>query len=457
MAGNPGDPELPGDKSAVPDPPPTTKPRVKTFACPSCGASITLRYPGASMSIVCGSCSSIIDVSNPNYKILTEYYKKFDMYSPKFPLGTRAKLRGKTFEVIGFMVRSDVASKYYWMEYLLFNPYYGYRWLTEDKGNWTLVNTIKRKPEITQSTMGFKSFESANLEYLGDRKFRLYNKGKARVDFVIGEFYWRVSVGSEVLMADYIDPPQMLSMEKNDNEVVWSLSEHIDPSEIEEAFNVKGRLAKSSVMGAIEPSAATANWKKIWMIWVLFLVFLTCAQYFFLATAKNEMAAQYIGNFVPNTKVNDITIPVFNLEKNSANVLINLQAPVSNSWFYVSGELVNDTTGTSYPFEMTSEFYFGTDSDGYWSEGSASHDLEISAVPGGQYYLNIDTESGDFKDITPKQFTVSVRRDVPSFANFGWFAFFLSIMPVWCWALMRRDEVARWANSDYSPYITADS
>jgi hypothetical protein len=155
--------------------------------------------------------------------------------------------------------------------------------------------------------------------------------------------------------------------------------------------------------------------------------------------------------------MNDITVPKFTLEKSSANVQISLYAPVSNSWFYVSGEMVNNDTGASYPFEMTSEYYFGTDSDGAWSEGNATHELEISSVPGGDYYLNIDAESGDFKNTNQQQFSIQVKRDVPSWYNYWWFMFLISLSPIYTWIMMRRDEVARWSNSDYNPYLSSDS
>jgi Domain of unknown function (DUF4178) len=456
MAGNPGDPELPNNNEpdGVEPPKPAAKPTARTFSCPNCGGSVTIKYPGASMSAACENCHSVVDVTDTNYQILSKYVSKTGLYFPDIPLGSRGKLRGKLFEVIGFMARSDVASRYYWFEYLLFNPYYGYRFLTEDKGNFTLVTMIKRKPEIQTVNFGLKASEAAVLD---NRTYRIYNRGRTRVDYVIGEFYWRVVVGSEVSSADYIDPPEMLSIEFVSSEVVWSQSTYIEWKEIQEAFKVEKKLPWTRTIGAIEPSQSTANWKKIWPMWVLFLAFITCAQIFFVGTAKDQTASEYSGAFMPNSKVNDITVPKFTLEKGSANVIVSLDVPVSNSWFYVSGEMVNNANGTSYPFEMTSEYYFGTDSDGYWDEGSMHHELEISSVPAGEYYLNLDTESGDFKDTNQKYFTLRVKRDVPSYANYWWFALFLSMVPCLAWAMMRRDEPSRWSNSDFNPYAVADS
>lgn len=458
MAGNPGEPEKPDEKPVDPvTPPPPSKPLARTFSCTACGAPVTIKYPGAAMSAVCGSCHSVIDVTDKNYEILSKYFSKTSLYTPTIPLNTRGKLDGKIWEVIGFMVRSDVASGYYWMEYLLFNPYYGYRFLTEDKDHWVLVKMIKRKPESVVSAM--KPLNAPRVE-LDDRIYKIFNRGLSRVDYVIGEFYWRVVVGSQVSASDYIDPPYMLSNESDDTENIWSLGTHIDTKEVYETFKVPRKqtdLFSGTGMGAVEPSQNTAEWKKMWPLWAIFITVLTCGQIFSCSTSKNMTATQFNGDFVPNTKINDVTVPKFTLEKNSSNVVLSLFAPVSNSWFYVSGELVNNNTGASYPFEMTSEYYYGTDSDGAWSEGSTTHEIEISSVPGGEYYLNIDAESGDFKNTNQQQYSLTLRRDVPSFHNYWWFIFLVSLPPIYCWVLMRRDEVSRWSNSDFNPYVSTSS
>lgn len=454
MVGNAGEPELPDEKPVDPvTPPPPSTPRIRSFSCTACGAPVTIRYPGATMSAVCESCHSVIDVTDKNYEILSKHFAKTSLWKPTIPLNSRGKIDGKTWEVIGFMVRSDVASKYQWTEYLLFNPYYGYRFLTEDRGHWVFVTMIKRKPDdLSFASVRVKAPMRVTMD---KRTYRIYNRGLSKVEYVLGEFYWRVVVGSEVNSADYIDPPQMLSVEYDETEKVWSLGKHIETKDVEQAFKLPPRVNSGFIgMGPIEPSPYLADWKKMGPLWALFLGFLTCANIFFAGTSKDMTASEYSGNFVPNTKVNDITIPKFILEKNSANVQITLTAPVSNSWFYVSGEMVNNATGASYPFEMTSEYYFGTDSDGAWSEGSSTHQLEFSSVPGGEYYLNIDTESGDFKNTNQQQFTITVKRDVQSWYNYWWFVFLVSISPVYTWIMMRRDEVSRWSNSDFNPYVS---
>ena len=59
-----------GPKSNAVSTPVVPKPKVKTFSCKSCGASVEVKYPGTSMSVVCQSCHALIDLTDPNFKIL---------------------------------------------------------------------------------------------------------------------------------------------------------------------------------------------------------------------------------------------------------------------------------------------------------------------------------------------------------------------------------------------------
>jgi hypothetical protein len=424
-------------------------PRVKNFECPNCGASVTIRTPGLAMSAICQSCHSVIDVSDENYRILLQYFSAQKNYLPLIELGTRGKLRGKLWEVIGYMVRADQASDFAWEEYLLFNPYYGYRWLTQSEGHWNLVRTIKEKPIVR----GTRRSESATLN---NQKYTIFNRGKAVVKFVIGEFYWRVRVENIVEMTDYISPPYMLSIERDRTEIVWAQSEYVEPKEILDAFKVtKDVLSARRKIGPNQVSVATRKWTEIWKLWVLFMTFLTVAEIAQVAMASNKELLRQSFEYTPNTKVPEVTTPVFALEKDASNLRLVFNTPMDNSWWYASGELVNNENGQSYPFERTCEYYHGYDGGESWSEGSARSELLISSLPKGHYYLNLDVETGSIPGTANQQYSLVVTNDVPTYANYFWSLFFLSVIPIWQYFRSQKDEVARWSQSDFSPYSSS--
>lgn len=118
------------------------------FNCPSCGGTVTLRAPGKTLAIACTQCRSVIDAQDPKHKILSEYNKGAHI-DPALPLGSRGKLRGEELEVIGYLRRAVnyYGVNYEWAEYLLFNPYKGFRWLVESDGHWTLLKTPTSPPK----------------------------------------------------------------------------------------------------------------------------------------------------------------------------------------------------------------------------------------------------------------------------------------------------------------------
>jgi hypothetical protein len=442
MAGSPG---APNDNPFRKE-----KPKVTTFSCKKCGAPVTVRYPGHSLSAVCESCFSVIDTSDENFRVLETYYKKAKI-QPRIDLGTRGELKGKTWECIGFVVREDVASTFKWEEYLLFNPYYGYRWLTCNNGHWSFVTMIKERPERFASKAEFEK-----------ETYKLFYQGKATVFYVLGEFYWKVQVGEEVGMADFICPPKMVSVEEDKAQRVWSVSEYVEPKTISEAFKLSDEsLPRSIGVAPNQPSPATDTWKKVGPLWAMFLFALTCLQIFHCSLAKNliefrapiEYISKTDGSFAESqVKTPEVTTPEFVLDKANANVEINIESEVDNSWLYVYGELVNTDTEESFSFERTLEYYHGYEDGESWSEGSRSTSIFMPQVPGGKYYMNLDIDNGGSTSQERRMFNISVKRDVATFHNYLWCLFLISIYPICAWLRSRAMEVARWSDSDYSPY-----
>ncbi len=233
-------------------------PALKLFACPNCGANIILRAEGLSLSICCGSCGSIIDSSNKNHEIISKFQINTRI-QPEIPLGTRGKIKGELFEVIGFMIRES--SGYSWREFLLFNPYKGFRWLVEFDGHWTFVTMLKERP----------TYKDSSIEYQGVN-YKPLMTGSATVKYVLGEFYWRVQIGETVEYGDYIAPPKILSYEGTKDEVVWSAGQYILPIEIKEGFRIPGFMMPTVGVGACQPNPYQALWTSFWPIGVGFSI-----------------------------------------------------------------------------------------------------------------------------------------------------------------------------------------
>ena len=53
-----------------------------------------------------------------------------------------------------------------------------------------------------------------------------------------------------------------------------------------------------------------------------------------------------------------------------ANVEITINTDLHNNWVYFNFALINQDTGQAYDFGREVSYYFGSDSDGSWTEGN---------------------------------------------------------------------------------------
>ncbi|MBX9939197.1 MAG: DUF4178 domain-containing protein [Candidatus Obscuribacterales bacterium] len=442
------------DKPNLDREPEKPKPLARTFSCPGCGGNVVIRFPGAVLSCACEFCHVVIDVTDSNYRIIEGFFYKMKGYEPFVPLGTRAELKGKTWELIGYMVRSDTVSNYMWEEYLLFNPYYGFRWLTRNGNHWSLVTMIKDKPSEN------KMFSGAYITSVSlyERQFKLYYRGRAKVEFVTGEFYWKVKADTRVEMSDFVSAPYMLSCEQDSSEKVWSLSEYIEADEVEKAFKPERLLSRPKDYAPNQPIPDIRVSSQISRMLLGAFLLLLALQIWQVSINPEHVVYSDAQIYQPNDKnAPTYTTKTFDLSRPVSGVRLTFRSDVDNSWLYLSGEMVNDETGETYPFGETVEYYSGYDGGESWSEGSRTVSKFIAAVPRGKYYLNIDSESGDFRTQAPQQYSLAVTEGAQVNGNFWWVLAGLLVAPILSWIVAYSADSMRWANSDYSPYRSSES
>jgi hypothetical protein len=126
-----------------------------------------------------------------------------------------------------------------WQEYLLYNLQHGYRWLVFDEGMFYFITPLAAGDIDASRAPTF--VRRNNIHY------RQRNAQTARVDFVLGELYWKVEVGETVWAEDYENGREIISSEKNANEISWSHGVVVPTAVITQAF---GYRPKASVYGA---------------------------------------------------------------------------------------------------------------------------------------------------------------------------------------------------------------
>lgn len=411
---------------------------VKTFSCPSCGGTVTIRAAGISITAICSSCGSLIDIANDNFTIIREAAVK--TRNMPIPLGRRATFFGVVWEVIGYCERCDSSEMYQWREYLLFNPYQGFRFLTEADGQWNFVTMLRDDVE--------EGLIDNMLVYKG-KTYQLYVRGEAIVTYVMGEFYWRVKVHEKTTVADYIAPPYLLSMEKSAEDVVWSRAEYVTEEEVVLAFGTPlVTLSHQTGIAPNQPSPHAMLLGRCKMPFFITFSIIMIIQMIFVSHAANKVIYERIVPLQNAVRGQAIVADSLEIPGENGNLEFSVYAPVNNNWLELTTSLVNESTQESEEFIHTVEYYYGRDSDGAWSEGSQISRSIISAVPGGKYSLLIEGDSGKW---SAGDINIRITRDVPTWGIFLLAFGLISIYPLWVLLRHWNFECKRWQDSDYAP------
>lgn len=429
---------------------------VRSLNCPSCGGVIELRGMQHTRSAVCVQCLSVLDVSTPSLQIIQKFEERMRV-TPLIPLGWRGKWHGAPWEVIGFIIRGiDIGGDHYsWHEYLLFNPYKGFRYLTQYNGHWNDVVPARGLPTF-KSVMGRKA-----AVYSGTT-FRHFQSAEATTTFVLGEFPWQVRTGERAVCDDYVAPPQILSSEASEGEINWSIGNYVEGAAIWEHFRLPGQPPPKTGVFANQPSPHTGKAAQAWQRFVMLLVAWGVLVAFFTFFAQNRKVYEGSFRFSQLTPgEHSIVTPEFPLEGRTSNVEVELSTDLRNNWAYFNLALINSETGQGFDFGREISYYSGRDSDGNWSEGRARDKVKVPRVPPGKYYLRIEPEmdaeaSRQAVAGMSMSYDVTVKRDVPS-TFWLWLALpFIVIPPIVTSIRASAFESQRWMESDYAPGDSGD-
>ena len=319
--------------------------------------------------------------------------------------------------MIGFQTRQDEEG-YEWEEYLLFNPYKGFRYLTQYNGHWNFITALEAMPESSERLSRYPVF-------YGGRVYKHFGGGPATTTFVLGEFPWRVKTGDRVTTQDYVNPPYALSSESTGGEMTWSQGEYIAGSVVWKAFALEGAAPPAKGTYLNQPSPYQGGIGGIWTSFAIMLALLIGLALFFATFSRQETVFRSRYAFASGqTAEPSFVTSDFTLTGRPATLELAVNTNLDNNWTYFNFALVNEDTGQGFDFGREVSYYHGSDSDGPWDEGSRNSSVMLPSVAPGKYYLRVEPEM----DSGAVDYSLTLRHDVP---NYTWFliAFGLLLIP----------------------------
>jgi len=248
---------------------------VKTDAikCPSCGAPLPVLSPGTERA-ACRHCNALSDVKLQQVVARQGIARA----APSIELGRKGVLpvpdaRGVSnaeWTVLGYVERSTGAPGsddwFGWQEYLLYNVQHGYRWLVFDEGMFYLITPLAAGDVDASRAPVFVRMRNIH--------FKKRNQQQARVDFVLGEFYWKVEVGETVWAEDYEHGREIISAERSATEVSWSHGIVVATPIITQAFGYKPKTTTYGVAPGSPYAASAGSVSSGFVIIALVIVFI---------------------------------------------------------------------------------------------------------------------------------------------------------------------------------------
>ncbi len=423
-------------------------PKAVGFNCPSCGAAIELHAQGWAVSVVCGTCGAQLDATNENLKVL-QYGERVSA-TPRIPLGSRGTWKGAPWEVIGFQVVTITVegTDYSWTEYVCFNPFRGFLYLSEYEGHWNVIEKLRRRPE--RETRGARPTVELN-----GTTYKHFQTATAYTTAALGEFPWELRIGDHVVSRDFVAPPYLLSAEASGNEITWSLGTYTPPEVIQKSFGLTKALKQPVGVFANQPNPHAETPKRLLERFALALIALVLMLGLNVTLASNRTVFERAFTFSRAQEEQASVTDAFDLDGRTSNVAIDLESDLDNDWLFLVLSLINETTGETREVTRQISYYRGSDSDGSWTEGDKRETVRIASVPAGRYFLRVQAEGGEPAKPSAR-YTLRIRRDAPHYGFYGLAVLALLLPAVLSVLPAASFESRRWAESDHAPTGSSD-
>lgn len=241
--------------------------KIKTTSlrCPNCGGDVPALSGERSQRLGCPYCGALSDIAGQ--RVISMQAKAREQ--PDIPVGSRGTLGGFPYLCIAYLRRGTRfdGEPYSWEEYLLWSETIGFRWLVKDpESGWSFVTPVNLA-DVDRSSLPISiSLQGAH--------YAQSHVNRVSVEYVLGEVYWKCSVGETTLVGDYKNGNRVLSREQGAGEVHYSLSTPISWPELANAFSVPLNSGGARFLGGKAGGAgcSTGFWLIVLLVVVLLLI-----------------------------------------------------------------------------------------------------------------------------------------------------------------------------------------
>lgn len=400
--------------------------------CIKCGTATSIENTFEVKFFGCPNCNNLFTFQR-DLSLKKQF--NYKPVNPVLEIGKKGIFDGIEYEIISRFYK-NFHKNYFWREYTLKSKRGNYLYLSESDGHWILLEEIEEK---------FKYNGRTSIIRHNDIPYNLYEYTNCRIVGAAGFFDEKVS-DDNIHIAEFINPPNIISIEKYENKETSYFGRHITKSEVKRAFGSANLPSKSGV-GAIQPFLF--NFYNTAIIFCVVAILILVTQIF---VNQNRTPTEVLSREFEFSEYDkkDFVSESFTLKGGSAPMTISVRSNVENSWANAQIALINENTNEEIYANKDIEYYSGYTDGESWSEGSQRGEFDICGVGEGKYHLVI-TPQKQPDDVTNNSLYVKVVWKEPSLWNFGISILVMGIIIVILFLANKNFEQRRWENSDYSP------
>jgi ribosomal protein S27E len=386
------------------------------IACPSCARPLDPKGKiEGTGTVVCSACFTRVEldggVAAAAGVLEPKLAKVFTI-----PSGAEGELR-KVHWMVAARFRydwEDEGERGHSLEYLLYNEEKGYRWLSEEDGEFSLGETVTDAPDVSL----FDLIPESRVK-TKHGSFRITESGLLTLSYVDGACPWRARIGDVVRYVDAVQSGRTFTEERvgtgEEGETEYFLASRVSRRQVMAAFGLEEGSTRI-------PAAATSP-----MPFMRNLL-LYSGVLMFIVTGIGAISAMMSGKKIHEESFNlaeaagkEFHTGSFRTDRPDETVQISLEIGLDNAWTDMGVALFKEEEGAVLgDEEALVEYYYGSEGGESWTEGSRSTDIFWKIPEPGNYSLIVTAFEGDAGSAPVK---LEVYRDVMR----SWLLFLISI------------------------------
>lgn len=404
--------------------------------CYDCNTETELEVGFEVVNFVCPNCHSLYARDEGGqFRRKSQY--KVTIEDQPLAIGDVGFLKGSEYKVTGILFKK-VHPDYRWTEFILQNDKNEFLYLSLSNGHWMMLTEMEKMDDVRS---GVKTLEHNNEDY------NLFEHSDTVIINAQGFFDFEIPVNKFIHIAEFINPPHIISVETMHGIQTAFHGEYIKKAEIKKAFP-NSTLPLPFGVNMIQPFRFDLRNTAVIFCFTALLI-ITANWYIYKDQFEQNVFSKTIKFSEFDNK--EITTDAFVLKGGSAPMTIKLSSDVDNSWANLNIALINEETGDEIYANKDIEYYHGYSDGESWTEGKQYDEFNICGVKAGKYHLLITPMKAP-EDANNNEMRVKVVWNEPSTRNVWLVIIALIVIYVIIRFFSYNFEKERWSESSYSQF-----